>query len=77
MSYWYDVSKKFNSRGRKAFLIDVDSDIESLPTTHVAGAVINGDNVTNQPVTAGSIARSIGSGNCFMLNSSDSWVKLQ
>ena len=75
--YWYDVSKQFNARGRKAFLMDKDSDTSLLPTTRSAGIPQNGNNVTNQPVIAGSIAKSIRSGNRFMLNSSDSWVKLK
>ena len=77
MAYWYDVSKKFNSRGRKAFLIDKDADVDMLPTTKAEGVSQHGENVMNQPVKAGSIAKSIATGNRFMLNSVDEWVLLK
>ena len=77
MNYWYDVSKKFSARGRKAFLADTPSDIALLPNQYHEGAIIDGDNVTNQKVIAGSIVRIISTGDRYMLNSNGDWILLK
>ena len=77
MAYWYDVSKKFNARGRKAFLADSPSDIPRMPNQYHEGEVIDGNNVVNQKVIAGSMVKLISNGDRYMLNSSGNWILLK
>ncbi len=77
MAYWYDVSKKFNARGRKAFLADSVADIDLLPNQNHEGVIVDGDNVTNQKVIAGSMVKVIATGDRYMLNSAGNWILLK
>jgi len=77
MAYWFDPTKTFNARGRKAFLADEVSDIDLLPNQSHEGEIIDGNNVVNQKVSSGSIVKVISTGDRYMLNSTGSWVKLQ
>ena len=56
--------------GQFQFIIDMDSDINNLPTSTTKGA--NGENC----VSKGSMAMSISSGSIFVLNSSDVWTEV-
>ena len=77
MAYWYDINKKFNSHGRKAFLADSVSDLSSLPNQYHEGEIIDGDNVTNQKISSGSMVKIISTGDIYMLNSSGNWILLK
>ena len=75
MAYWIDNNQPYVSGKQVQFFADTDEDIASLPTsTHIG--VKQSDTVSHQIVGKGSIALSIESGNVYMLNSRDFWVKI-
>ena len=76
--YWYNNNVKFNSKDRKAFLCDTVADIANLPTTSSDGLIqADGNNVVCKKVTMGSVVYVIATGDRYLLNSLDQWVKIK
>ena len=74
--YIYDDNVVFNlNENRIAFLCDETADISTLPTTTQPGTQMAPNNVSCDPVDAGSMAYIISTGDVYMLNSLDSWIK--
>ena len=78
MAYWYNNDYKFKSPNRRAFFCDTAADLAKLPTTTTEGVLQpNGNNVVCQKVTMGSVVYVIGTGDWYLLNSKDQWIKKQ
>lgn len=78
--YIYDNEYFFSPNvNRICFLIDDETDLEYLPTTSSYGDInrAGGNNVTIEPVDAGSMAHSIATSKKYILNSSDSWMEFK
>lgn len=76
MAYWINESAKAGNTRQFQYIMDTDSDKNSLPTSTSAGTQQEQDEVLHLPCGKGSMALSIASGKIFMLNSSDSWVEI-
>ena len=73
--YVYDDNVVFSANeNRIAFLIDSPADIPNLPTTTQPGLNQGLNNVSNEPVDAGSVAFAISTSRVYMLNSEDQWI---
>lgn len=75
MAYWIDNKESYTPGRQVQFFMDSDTDIANLPTSADFG-VEQDDSVAHQKVAKGSTALSIETGSVYMLNSSDSWVKI-
>ena len=64
MSYY--IVRDYNYERQNDFIIDTDEDVALLPTSTVG----------NVKTGKGSMALSIATGNLFVLNSEDEWVKV-
>ena len=76
----YDNEYFFNeNENRICFLIDDETDLAYLPTTTSSGDITRagGNNVTIEPVDAGSMAHSIETSKKYILNSSNQWVEFK
>ena len=76
MAYWFKAGSTPGSSRQIEYLMDSDSDVSSLPTSSSDGTKQQGDSIVHLKCGKGSIALSIGTGNIFILNSNDSWVKI-
>lgn len=78
MAYWINEPAYKKTYERQIpFIIDDDSDLETLPGIDKYG-VQQGDNtISNRPVAEGSTAFSIGSSKHFMLNSKNKWTEIK
>ena len=75
MAYIYDDNVIFDvNENRIAFLMDSPDDIPSLPTTTSPGSEMAPNNVSCEPVDAGSVAFAISTSRVYMLDSNDEWV---
>ena len=59
---------------RVAFIADTPADIANLPTSHHKGTQQGDDNVSLEPVNAGSVVFIISTSEVYQLNSTDSWI---
>ena len=75
--FWYDDTFYIfaDEPNRVAFIADGTSDIANLPTTTTPGVPQGADNVSFEPVTAGSVVFIISTSDVYMLDSTDTWVK--
>lgn len=75
--YWLDVTQNYTGYPLiRNFFCDEPSDIANLPTSTTEGVQQGSDTVSCQKVNAGSSCLCIGSGELYMLNSSDTWVSV-
>ena len=75
MAYWYEAGHNPGASRQVSFLMDSDSDKNSLPTSTSQGTKQGTDDVLHMPVGKGSTALSIASGKLFILNSSNQWTE--
>lgn len=78
--YIYDNEFFFEPNvNRICFLIDDETDLAYLPNTTSYGDLerAGGDNVTIEPVDAGSMAHSIATSKKYILNSNDEWIEFK
>lgn len=76
MAYWFKAGSNSGSSRQIEFLMDSDADVSSLPTSSQNGTKQQNDDVSHLKCGKGSVALSIGTGNVFILNSNDFWVKI-
>lgn len=77
MAYWYDDTSARSNTSRRCidFMMDDDSDVNSLPTIENEGVPQDGDSTLHLPVSKGSSALSISSTTLYFLNSQGEWVE--
>ena len=76
MAYWIEESASVGNARQITYLMDTDTDKDSLPTTSAPGVQQGEDEVMHMPCGKGSKALSIESGSVFILNSNDEWIKI-
>ena len=76
MSYWINDNVRIGNARQLQFFCDSDADIADLPTSITSGVQQGLDTISNRPCGKGSIALSIESGDLFILNSENTWEKL-
>ena len=69
--YWIDGTLK-----QVMFIADSASDVSNLPTMTSEGNQQGDDNVSNKKVAMGSKCLIIETGEVYILNSSNQWVKI-
>jgi hypothetical protein len=69
--YWIDGTLK-----QVMFIADSASDVNNLPTMTTEGTQQGVDNVSNNKVAMGSKCLIIPTGEVYILNSSNQWVKI-
>lgn len=76
MAYWINDTVKVGNARQLQFYIDTDEDISNLPNLTTSGVKQGDDEVSNLPCGKGSTAFSIATGNVYILNSFDEWIKI-
>ena len=77
--YWIDINAtpKQTPRGeQRAFLADAVSDVSNLPTSSTLGVKQGDDNESYKCVLPGSSCLVIATSELYMLDSTDTWVKI-
>lgn len=74
--YWINDTVKIGNNRQIQFFTDTNDDIVNLPTSNTYGVKQGNDIIHYLPCGKGSTALSIGSGDIFILNSSDQWIRL-
>ena len=77
--YWIDINTtpKQTPRGeQRAFFADAVSDISNLPTSSTLGVKQGDDEESYKCVLPGATCLVIATGELYMLDSTDTWVKI-
>ena len=76
MAYWINQSGNKNRPNWRQFYCDTEEDVSSLPTSSKGGVKQVGDSTAHQNFAIGSECLVLESTNVYVLNSSDTWIKL-
>ena len=76
MAYFIDYNNSYVPGKQVSFFCDTPDDIQNLPTSRREGVPQSGDTSVDDKVVAGSTCLCISTGDVYMLNSNDEWVKL-
>ena len=75
--YFYDERvRTYGSSRQVDFFADEASDINNLPTTSTDGVKQGENDVSNKIVAPGSSCFVIATGDKYILNSNDEWIKI-